>query len=160
MAENKEQDEVEPGFNVKFHAIAETTEEKFLKIFTGTEEGLMRSEPGGFVMPPFYCDNAESIFRLKPQKGDVWLLSFPKTGKSELINIYSSKLNSEMNVDLMTQGQHGLLKCYGSYKMTVISPRQLRLNWECALYFQSKFLTFHFDCVIQYKIIIDYLYLI
>ena len=31
MAENKEQDEVEPEFNVKFQAIAETTEEKFLK---------------------------------------------------------------------------------------------------------------------------------
>ena len=73
-------------FGIKFSVIPETNEDAFKKIFTGYEEGLMRSEPGGFVMPPNYCENAESIFRLKPQQGDVWLLSYPKTGN--LIVIY------------------------------------------------------------------------
>ena len=80
--ENKQKESVDGGveFNIKFSAIPETNEDVFKKIFTGYEEGLMRSEPGGFVMPPCYCENAENIFRLKPQQGDVWLLTFPKTG--------------------------------------------------------------------------------
>lgn len=67
-------------FNVKFVTIPESTEEKFKKLFAPYEEGLMRSEPGGFVQVPYYFENAEKIFRIKPRKDDVWLLTFPKSG--------------------------------------------------------------------------------
>lgn len=67
-------------FNVKFTTISESTREYFKKLFVPYEEGLMRSEPGGFVQVPYYCENAEKIFRIKPRKDDVWLLTFPKAG--------------------------------------------------------------------------------
>ena len=66
--------------NVKFVTIPESTKKYFKQLFVAYEEGLMRSEPGGFVQVPHYCENAEKIFRIKPRKDDVWLLTFPKAG--------------------------------------------------------------------------------
>jgi hypothetical protein len=71
----------QPPFKVKFDVIPKTKLQSFKKIFTGYEEGLMRSEPGGFVMVPHYCDNAEKIYQIQPRSDDIWLLTFPKCGK-------------------------------------------------------------------------------
>ena len=71
----------QPQFKVKFNFIPNTRLESFKKVFTGYEEGLMRSEPGGFVMVPHYCENAEKIFQIQPRKDDIWLLTFPKCGE-------------------------------------------------------------------------------
>ena len=68
--------------NVKFNIIPKTRLKKFGKFFTGYPTGLVKSEPGGFVMPPPYGENAEKIYRMKPRSDDVWLLTFPKCGKS------------------------------------------------------------------------------
>ena len=67
-------------FKVKFNPIPKTNLKSFKQLFPAYEEGLMRSEPGGFVMPPNYCENAEKIFRMQPRKDDVWLVTFPKSG--------------------------------------------------------------------------------
>jgi hypothetical protein len=77
--------------NVKFNVIPKTRLKKFGQLFTGYPTGLVKSEPGGFVMPPPYGENAEKIYRMKPRSDDVWLLTFPKCGKS---NTKSSDVNS------------------------------------------------------------------
>jgi hypothetical protein len=66
---------------VKFNVIPKTRLKKFGKLFDGYPTGLVKSEPGGFVMPPTYGENAEKIYRMKPRTDDVWLLTFPKCGK-------------------------------------------------------------------------------
>ena len=75
-------EDIKPAeFKVKFHPIPKTNLKSFKQLFPAYEEGLMRSEPGGFVMLPHYCENAEKIFRIQPRKDDVWLITFPKCGK-------------------------------------------------------------------------------
>ena len=72
-------------WNYHFEVIPETLTEPFTKIFTNYEEGLVRSQPGGFVFTPLFGRNAEKIYSLKPRKDDVWLLSFPKCGRLQYI---------------------------------------------------------------------------
>ncbi len=68
-------------FNVEFKEIPKSQTESFKELFTGYSEGLVKSEPGEFVMTPSYGRNAEKIFLMKPRADDVWLLTFPKCGK-------------------------------------------------------------------------------
>lgn len=72
-------------WNVEFKPIPKTQEESFKKLFTGYDEGLVRSEPGGFVMAPPYGRNAEKIYNIQPRKDDVWLLTFPKCGNCKMV---------------------------------------------------------------------------
>ncbi len=69
-----------PQLNVNFQPIPKTQLESFKKVFTAYKDGLVRSDPGGFVMVPRYGANAERIYQIKPRRDDVWLLTFPKTG--------------------------------------------------------------------------------
>ena len=48
--------------------------------FHPTKTAQLKSKPGGFVIPPYYCENAERIYRIKPCEDYVWLLTFPKSG--------------------------------------------------------------------------------
>ncbi|KAI9563009.1 hypothetical protein GHT06_010465 [Daphnia sinensis] len=68
------------SWKVQFHEIPKTLSESFKELFTGYDEGLVRSEPGGFVATPTYARNAEKIFRMQVRSDDVWLLTFPKCG--------------------------------------------------------------------------------
>nr|CAH0102985.1 unnamed protein product [Daphnia galeata] len=84
--------------NVKFNVIPKTRLKKFGQLFTGYPMGLVKSEPGGFVMPPPYGENAEKIYRMKPRSDDVWLLTFPKCGTtwtSELLWLLKNDCNFE-----------------------------------------------------------------
>ena len=76
-----------PQLKVKFNAIPKTKLKSFTKSFPSYDEGLVKSEPGGFVIPPYYCENAERIFRIKPRQDDIWLLTFPKSGFLYLIKL-------------------------------------------------------------------------
>ncbi|XP_046448178.1 sulfotransferase 1B1-like isoform X1 [Daphnia pulex] len=83
---------------VKFNVIPKTRLKKFGKLFDGYPTGLVKSEPGGFVMPPTYGENAEKIYRMKPRTDDVWLLTFPKCGTtwtSELLWLLKNDCNFE-----------------------------------------------------------------
>ena len=75
-------DQHQPEFDIKFVTIPESIEDSFKQLFVPYEEGLMRSEPGGFVQVPHFCENAKKIFRIQPRKDDVWLITFPKTGNN------------------------------------------------------------------------------
>ena len=70
---------------VKFNAIPKTRLKKFNQHFNGYKNGLVRSEPGKFVMTPLYGSHAEKLYRMKPRSDDIWLLTFPKCGKYIII---------------------------------------------------------------------------
>ncbi len=67
--------------NVKFNSMTETLEKPFLKDFPFYEEGLVRGEPGGFVLTPHYGENAEELYNFHVRPDDIWILSFPKSGE-------------------------------------------------------------------------------
>nr|CAH0102991.1 unnamed protein product [Daphnia galeata] len=52
---------------VKFNAIPKTRLKKFNQHFNGYKNGLVRSEPGKFVMTPLYGSHAEKLYRMKPR---------------------------------------------------------------------------------------------
>lgn len=70
-------------WNFEFKHIPKTQLESFKELFTGYEDGLVRSEPGGFVMTPAYGRNAKKIYDMQPRTDDVWLLTFPKCGNHQ-----------------------------------------------------------------------------
>ena len=71
----------QPQLKVKFDVIPKTKSKEFQQLFNGTKNGLVRSEPGNFVMTPLYGSYAEKLYQLQPRSDDVWLLTFPKCGK-------------------------------------------------------------------------------
>nr|CAH0100697.1 unnamed protein product [Daphnia galeata] len=66
--------------NVEFKSMPESLEESFLKDFPSYDEGLVRGEPGGFVLTPHYGENAEELYNFHIRPDDIWVLSFPKSG--------------------------------------------------------------------------------
>lgn len=76
---------------VKFEPIAKTLVSPFTELFPGcTGQGLVRGKPGGFVFSYEYGRNAQKIYEFKPRKDDVWLMSFPRSGKRLAIHTTSS----------------------------------------------------------------------
>ena len=67
---------------VKFNVIPKTLLERFSESFPGYKSGLVKSEPGNFVMTPLYGTNAEKPYRLQTKREDVWLSTFPKSGRT------------------------------------------------------------------------------
>ena len=75
---------VRSKFDVKFKLIPETLESPFTELFLGYgEEGLVKSEPGGTVIPAVYGRHADKIFRFKPRNDDAWIVTFPKCVKKK-----------------------------------------------------------------------------
>lgn len=67
--------------NVKFSVIPETLEPWFGELFpTYKEEGWVRGEPGGYVLPTAALDCLDEVYQLKPRPEDVWMMTFPKSG--------------------------------------------------------------------------------
>lgn len=80
-ADHEEEKNQQDEFKVKFVPIPETQTESYTKKFTAYKDGLVRAVPGGMVAYPRFGENAEKVYKIEPRKDDVWLLSFPKTGK-------------------------------------------------------------------------------
>ena len=67
---------------INFSLAPETVEEPFASLYSA-KEGFYRGEPGGiFVSPNYALNGAEKLFQLKPRVDDVWLVTFPKTGRT------------------------------------------------------------------------------
>lgn len=66
--------------NVSFNVIPKTRLKRFQQHFTGYKSGMVRSNPGRYVMSPPYGENAEKIYRFEPRSDDVWIVTFPKCG--------------------------------------------------------------------------------
>lgn len=74
--------------NVEFKSIPETLEEPFLKEFPEYVEGLVRGDPGGFVLTPHYGEHAEELYNFHVRPDDIWVLSFPKSGEFNLFDLF------------------------------------------------------------------------
>ena len=65
---------------IKFLPVAESLTDTFLDRFPAYKTGIVRGEPGGFVISPEYGPNATDVWKFLPREDDVWVLSFPKSG--------------------------------------------------------------------------------
>lgn len=73
---------MQPRLRVKFRNMPQNEWKKLRPHFPGYTSGLVKSDPGKFVMNPLYGMHAEKLYRLQPRSDDVWLLSFLKCGRN------------------------------------------------------------------------------
>lgn len=107
--------------NISFAAMPQTQTETFKKLFPGYHEGLVRSDPGGFVMSPLYAKNAEKIYHMKPRPDDVWLITFPKCGNNFIIQIQKGILRR----------WYSNCRNYLDIRITLASQKRLRHGNSC-----------------------------
>ena len=72
---------------IRFLPVAESLNTEFLEHFPAYQSGVVRGEPGGFLMSPEYGQNAQKMLQFKPRTDDVWVISFPKSGMIIIKNI-------------------------------------------------------------------------
>lgn len=77
-----ESSESSKEFQIKFSPVAGTLDKNFLNLFPSYIDGLVTSQPGGFVATPELARNAEKLYNFKPRSSDVWIMTFPKSGSS------------------------------------------------------------------------------
>lgn len=70
---------------IKFDVIAQSKLGPFSDHFPHYAGGVVRSDPGGFVMSQEFGRNAHEFFYFQPRKDDVWILTFPKCGNSLIL---------------------------------------------------------------------------
>lgn len=80
-AETSQEKLAESGKNLTFASINGTLDKDFLCLFPSYVEGLVTSQPGGFVGTPELARNAEKLKNFKPRSSDVWIMTFPKSGQ-------------------------------------------------------------------------------
>jgi phage major head subunit gpT-like protein len=56
--------------------------DKLEKIFGVEGGGMIEVNPGRVLVPPKFEDIAQRILNLEVRPDDVWLISYPRTGKS------------------------------------------------------------------------------
>ncbi len=125
--------------NVKFNVIPKTKLKEFTNLFNGYTTGLVRSEPGNFVMTPLYAKHADRLYRMEPRADDIWLLTFPKCGINLVLiiissNVFKTVLSSIQNCN---QVQLGLLNCCGYLWTTVTRRKPKKLLYLFVLLLQS-----------------------
>ena len=75
---------------VRFALIEKSLSAEFRADFPNYPEGLVRGDPGGFVLTQKYADNVDSILQFPMRSEDVWVVTFPKCGKlAVLLHSYS-----------------------------------------------------------------------
>jgi hypothetical protein len=65
---------------IKFDKVEENVLKKLDKLF-GVENCLIEVNPGNVLLPPKYAEIGERILNLEVRSDDVWLISYPRTGK-------------------------------------------------------------------------------
>ena len=96
MSESQKEKIEQSELKVKFNIISKTLSSPFNQHFEGYKSGLVRGEPGQYVMTALYGNNTEKLFRLQPRSDDVWLLTFPKCGNFKTVCCNNFTLN-ELN---------------------------------------------------------------
>jgi len=65
---------------VRFPILEKSLSAEFRADFPNYSVGLVRGEPGGFVLTKDYGDNAEKFMNFPMRPEDVWVVTFPKCG--------------------------------------------------------------------------------
>lgn len=71
--------------DVKFEMMDQSLTDEFRAHFTHYLQGLVRGNPGGFVLTPEYARNADKLRSFQPKADDVWVITFPKCGNKSLL---------------------------------------------------------------------------
>ena len=71
--------------SVQFSLLEKSLTPEFLADFPNYVEGLVRGEPGGFVLTKSYAENAEKFINFPMRSDDVWVATFPKCGNGSLL---------------------------------------------------------------------------
>lgn len=66
--------------DIKFNWIQKTLSNPYREHFPSFTEGLVRGEPGGFVLSPEYARSAEQLRNFQLKSDDIWIVTFPKCG--------------------------------------------------------------------------------
>ena len=75
---------VETAF--RFSAIEKSLSCEFRADFPNYLQGLVRGDPGGFVLTQKYADRVDVYRNVPLRADDVWIVTFPKCGKIDRIN--------------------------------------------------------------------------
>jgi len=74
--------------DVQFSLIEKSLSAEFLADFPNYIEGLVRGDPGGFVLTKDYADNADKYLNFPLRSDDVWVVTFPKCGNFDLVWLF------------------------------------------------------------------------
>jgi len=85
--------------NVSFSLLENSHSETFQQQFPSYSEGLVRGEPGGFVLTQRYANKADHYVNFPLRDDDVWVVTFPKCGNDRCILQYLTGINCEINSD-------------------------------------------------------------
>ena len=66
--------------NIGFSLIKETLDIPFQTHFPTLTDGLVKGQPGEFVLTPEYAKQAERIYHLPLRADDSWVVTHPKCG--------------------------------------------------------------------------------
>ena len=81
-----EQDATKPAAPaVSFSVLDKSRSEIFKQHFPTYTEGLVRGDPGGFVLTPRYAKTFNDYLNFPLRDDDVWIVTFPKCGKKSTI---------------------------------------------------------------------------
>jgi len=69
------------NFPYTFSTVPGTTQSPFKEHFPAYTDGLVQSNPGNFVYHPLYGANAKKFYDFPIRKDDVWIRTFPRSGK-------------------------------------------------------------------------------
>lgn len=72
---------------LSFQKVEGEEAEKLDELF-GVKDCLIEVNPGRVLMPPDFKEIGERIIDLKVREDDVWLVSYPRTGKLNFKNYY------------------------------------------------------------------------
>ena len=67
---------------IRFSLIEKSRSAEYIADFPFYVDGLVRGEPGGFVLTPSYASVADKFLNIPLRSDDVWVITFPKCGNS------------------------------------------------------------------------------
>jgi len=152
MSSTEEEQPASLPLDVKFDVVPETLENSYKEHFPVFDKGLVQGEPGGFVFHPHYARNANKIYNMTVRSDDVWIRTFPRSGKftENVINEINFKI-----IFVVHKGQLGPPNWPGSSWTIAISKKLLEYHWQSDRPISSKI--FYLNLPENLKLIANFL---